>query len=59
MSTLLWLPLPIYEVARSSNYDKVICYEANKGILGPMDIAGFEQVLGLGYDLVDLQEFGR
>lgn len=30
-----------------------------RGILGPMNDAGFGQVLGLGHDLVDLKEFGR
>ena len=30
-----------------------------RGILGPMEDAGFGQVLGLGHDLVDLKEFGR
>ena len=30
-----------------------------RGILGPMDDAGFGQVLGLGHDLVDLEEFGQ
>ena len=30
-----------------------------RGILGPMDDAGFGQVLGLGHDLVDLEKFGR
>lgn len=59
ISALLQLPLPVYEVARSSNYDRVICYAADKGILGPVNVAGFGRVLGLGHDLVDLQEFGR
>lgn len=59
ISTLLRLPLPVYEVARSSNYDRVICCGADKGILGPVNVAGFGRVLGLGHDLVDLQEFGR
>ena len=30
-----------------------------RGILGPMEDAGFGQMLGLGHDLVDLKEFGR
>ena len=33
--------------------------EPMKGIIGPMEDAGFGQVLGLGHDLVDLKEFGR